>query len=109
MPTFTVSLLGGWSQIPAEQGGRQLAAGDLVMLIVRGPAQPITGPAGWVQATSNAWYRIISDPWTEAPPTFRASRPTWWQVRGWAVASTDLALVSQARTMHAQGSGVQWR
>ena len=96
--TFTMSLTQGWDRIPPEQGGRSLIAGDLILLEVRKPAPPVTGPSGWTllgevpwidetgaEHTATVFWKIIGPPEREQPPMFTAQYADEWVVKGQAV------------------------
>ena len=101
--TFTMSLTQGWDKISTEDGGRPLAAGDLVLLEVRRPAVIIAGPAGWVAAEGNrVFWRIIGPPEREQPPMFTAEYADEWEIQGYAIAS------DQIRPFDDSGSAVEW-
>lgn len=82
---FTMSLIQGWDRISPEQGGRPLAAGDLVLLEVRKPAVIIAGPSGWTQVTDRVFCKTIGPPEREQPPVFTAEYAGEWEVYGCAV------------------------
>jgi len=102
MGTFTMSLIQGWDLIKAEDGGRPLAAGDLVVLEVRKPLPIAAGPSGWVWATDRIFYKIIGPPEQEQPPTFYAEDAGEWEIQGYAIAS------DQIRPFDDSGSAVKW-
>ena len=102
MTTFTMSLTEGWDRIATKDGGRSLAAGDLVVLEVRKPLPIAAGPPGWVWATDRIFYKIIGPPGQEQPPMFTAACADEWEIQGWAIAGTEI------RPLDDSGSAVEW-
>ena len=109
--SFTMSMVAGWDLIPAERGGRLPCAGDVVLLEVRKPGPPVTGPAGWEGPVAGTWndeqgrehpgsmfWKMIGP--HEMDPTFHAPKAAEWEVHGYAV--TGIALADGS------GSGVPW-
>lgn len=93
MSTFVMSLLMGWDRIPAEQGGRPLAVGDLVLLgVMTNPPVQVTCPGGWTQATSNVFYKFITA--NEPDPVFSAEGAPAWYVVGRAYAPGEVEIAS---------------
>jgi hypothetical protein len=110
---FTMSLTHGWDRIPESAGGRPLAAGDLIVLEIRKPAPPVTGPADWTPLGEFTWtgedggehpgcafWKIIGPPEKETPPLFRAGGAQEWEIYGSAI--TGVEPLSDA------GSAVPW-
>lgn len=98
--TYTMSLVQGWDLIPAGQGGRLPVAGDVVILAVRKPFPVLAGPPGWIQATSNVFYKTIGP--REPDPVFTAEGTPDWEIEGYAVAAADL------EPSGGDGSAVPW-
>jgi len=86
--TFTMSLTYGWDQIPPEQGGRPIIAGDLVALVVATqPETAVECPPGWTANGSAFWkLHVPGDP----DPVFRSAEPCLWWCQGWAVTSCEV-------------------
>jgi hypothetical protein len=102
--TFTMSLTSGWDLIPGSAGGRPLAAGDLILLEVRKPPPPVTGPPGWgflgeftwtgedgAEREGSVFWKIIGPPEKEIPPMFSAEGAAEWEIRGQALTGYALA------------------
>jgi hypothetical protein len=88
--SFTMSLTHGWDQIAGKDGGRPLAAGDLIMLEVRRPSA-VAGPSGWTAAGGNrVFWKIIGPPGKEPPPAFYAAGAEEWEIQGYAIAGTEV-------------------
>lgn len=102
MGTFTMSLTQGWDLISAENGGRPLSAGDLVVLEVHKPLPLAAGPTGWVRATDRIFCKIIGPPEGEQPPTFYAEAAGEWEIKGYAITG------DQIRPFDDSGSAVEW-
>jgi hypothetical protein len=92
MTTFTMSLIQGWDRIVTEDGGRPLAAGDLVVLEVRQPLPLAAGPPGWVWATDRIFYKIIGPPEQEQSPMFTAMCADGWEIQGYAITGEQIEL-----------------
>lgn len=91
-----MSLTQGWDLIPPERGGRQPAAGDLILLEVRKPGPGVTGPPDWTRLGEIPWtddqgeehiavvfWKIIGP--CEPDPVFTAAGDPEWEIRGQAI------------------------
>ena len=100
--SFTMSLTHGWDQIPPERGGRPLCAGDLILLLVRKPAPPVSCPPEWSLLGEYPWtdeegrarigtafWKIIGPPEKEIPPLFRADGALEWEIQGQAITGVE--------------------
>ncbi len=86
MPRMSITIpLGGKPWKPP----RQMTVGDLAVIVFRHPLL-VTGPPGWNQAASSAFWKIIEA--GEPAPTFTAGFDDKWEWFGgvFAAGSSDL-------------------